>query len=56
MVDVECAWNFFKTTFLSLINKHAPMRKIRVSGKDNPWFNDDIAEIIRETLPGSKLK
>lgn len=39
MADVDLAWNYFKTTFLALINKHAPLRRFRVGGKDNPWFN-----------------
>lgn len=48
MVDVKLAWDFFKTTFLSLIDKHAPLRRFRISGKDNPWFNENISSTIRE--------
>uniref|UniRef100_A0A0E9XRT2 Uncharacterized protein n=1 Tax=Anguilla anguilla TaxID=7936 RepID=A0A0E9XRT2_ANGAN len=48
MADVDLAWNYFKTTFLALINKHAPLRRFRVSGKDNPWFNETISSSIRE--------
>lgn len=47
-LDVELAWNHFKTTFLSLIDNHAALSRLRVSGKDNPWFNDTIATSIRK--------
>ena len=33
---------------MAVIEKHAPLRRLRVSGKDNPWFNDTIAASIRE--------
>lgn len=33
--------------FILLINKHAPFRRYRVRGMDNPWFNDCIATAIR---------
>jgi hypothetical protein len=48
MVDVDLAWNYFQTNFLTLINKHAPIRRLRVRGKDNPWFNKSISSSIRE--------
>ena len=47
MVDVELAW-YFKTTFTQFIDKHAPLRRYRVSGKDNPWINENIANLIRQ--------
>jgi len=37
---VEIAWKYFHDGFLQLINKHAPMRKFRVKGRDNHWFFD----------------
>lgn len=48
MDDVEIAWDYFKKTFLAIIDKHAPFRRYRVRGRDNPWFNDCIATAIRE--------
>ena len=41
-------WNYFKPTFWALINKHAPMRRLRVSGKDSPWFNESLSSSARE--------
>lgn len=48
MDDVELAWNYFKKTFLAIVEKHAPIRRYRVRGRDNLWFNDSIATAIRE--------
>lgn len=48
MDDVELAWNYFKKTFLAIVDKHAPIRRYRVRGRDNPWFNDSIATAVRE--------
>lgn len=45
---MELAWEYFKTIFIQLIDKHAPLRRYRVSGKDNPWFNENLAIIIRQ--------
>src|SRR4029434_2510233 len=39
---------YFKPTFWALINKHAPMRRLRVSGKDSPWFNESLSSSARE--------
>ncbi len=25
--DVDCAWDYFYNSFMSIINKHAPLRK-----------------------------
>ena len=41
-------WECFKTTFIQFIDKHAPLRRYRVCGKDNPWFNENIANLIRQ--------
>lgn len=48
MVDVDLAWNFFKSTFVALINKHAPIRRLGVKGRDNPWFDESIAILIKQ--------
>lgn len=46
--DVNSAWQYFHTSFLKVINKHAPIRKFRVKGRDNPWFTDELSELFRE--------
>ena len=35
--DVELAWKYFYDAFSIIINKHAPLRKFRVKGRNNPW-------------------
>lgn len=34
--DVELEWEYFHTIFLSISNKHVPMKKLRISRRDNP--------------------
>uniref|UniRef100_A0A3B3DM95 Reverse transcriptase domain-containing protein n=2 Tax=Oryzias melastigma TaxID=30732 RepID=A0A3B3DM95_ORYME len=46
--DVEHAWAFFKENFLQIINNHAPFKKCRVKGRENPWFSSDLADMINE--------
>lgn len=46
--DVETAWTFFNEGFTQIINTHAPFRRYRVKGHDNPWFSTELAEIIHE--------
>lgn len=56
MVDVELPWECFKTIFIQFIDKHAPLRRYRPSGKDNPWFNENLVNLIgREIVLGSWL-
>ena len=40
MNDLELAWDYFKKTFLAIIDEHAPIRRYKGRGRDNPWFND----------------
>lgn len=30
----------------NISNKHVPIKKFRVSGRDNPWFSDNLSELI----------
>lgn len=46
--DVEMAWSFFREIFLSITNKHAPVRTYRIKGRENPWFSDELAKLIHE--------
>ena len=41
-------WNTFRSTFVSVANRHAPIIQKRVRGIDNcPWLNKDIKRDIR---------
>lgn len=44
--DVELAWEYFQSIFQSISNKHVPIKKFRISGRDNPWFSDSLSELI----------
>lgn len=46
--DVEIAWVFFRDTFMQIVNRHAPFKKYRVKGHENPWFSSDLADRIHE--------
>ncbi|XP_055755262.1 uncharacterized protein LOC129834369 [Salvelinus fontinalis] len=44
--DVETAWIIFHDAFPQIVNKHAPFRRFRVKGRDNPWFSSELSCII----------
>ncbi len=46
--DVDCAWDYFYNGFMSIINKHAPLKKHRVKHRDNPWFSAALYDLIEE--------
>ena len=46
--DVELAWKYFHDAFTNIINKHAPFRKFRVKGRDNPWFSSQLSSLQQE--------
>ena len=35
-LPIGLAWKFFHDELLKLINKHAPLRKFRIKGRNNP--------------------
>lgn len=45
---VEDAWSFFKTTFSTILNRHAPFIKIRTKNRYSPWFSTELSEMIRQ--------
>lgn len=46
--DVESAWIFFRDSFLQVINRHAPLKRFRVKGRDNPWFSSELGDILHD--------
>ncbi len=46
--DVESAWVYFYDGFISIVNRHAPLKKFCVKGRDNPWFSEALSALIRE--------
>ena len=47
--DVDLAWTYFKGLFMGVLNKHAPLRRFKVKGRDNPWFSDALSSLLHET-------
>ena len=48
MPDSDMALSYFKSLFLDITNKHAPLRKYKVKGRVNPWFTDHLSDKIHE--------
>jgi hypothetical protein len=48
MPDPDMALSYFKSLFLDITNKHAPLRKYKVKGRVNPWFTDHLSDKIHE--------
>ena len=44
--DVETAWSYFYLGFMEIIDRHAPLRKFRVKGRDNPWFSAELSSLL----------
>ncbi|CDR00562.1 unnamed protein product [Oncorhynchus mykiss] len=40
--SVEDAWSFFKSNFLTILDKHAPFKKCRTKNRYSPWFTPDL--------------
>ena len=47
--DVETAWSYFYLGFMKMIDRHAPLRKFRVKGRDNPWFSAELSSLLQCT-------
>jgi hypothetical protein len=45
---VDTAWDYLYITFVLICDKHAPVKTFRISGRDNPWVSDNLAEFIRK--------
>lgn len=46
--DVELAWPYFADLLTTFIDRHAPYKRYRVKGRDNPWFIVELAKLIHE--------
>ena len=51
-------WTEWKTKFLQIVDKHAPIRIKRVRSKNSPWITADLKERMhnRETLKIKAIK
>ena len=44
--DINISWTFFYDSFNEIINKHTPIKKMRLRNRYSPWFNHDLTEQI----------
>ena len=51
--DPNCMWEIWKTLFLEVLNKHAPIQNKKVRSKNVPWITRRIKELI---ISRDKLK
>ena len=53
--EPELELQYFKSLFLDIINKHAPLRKYKIKGRNNPWFSEHATkqQMRREDYPWS---
>ncbi len=45
--SVDDAWNFIYSKVTNVINKHAPLKTIRVKGSHLPWINSDLINLYK---------
>ena len=48
MDDPNEMWDVWKSLFLEVINKHAPMRKRKVKSKSSPWITAELRRKMRK--------
>ena len=46
-VDVNVAWNRFKTVFVNIIDTLAPMKRACLKQRSEPWFDETISNCIK---------
>ena len=46
--DVNMAWCRFKKTLISILDKVAPIKEVRLKQRAKPWMNSEILNDIRE--------
>ena len=56
--DPNALWNDFKTKFLSVADKHAPIRQRRVRSEYKPWLTNEIKQMSyhRDYLKKKSIK
>ena len=47
-LDVNEAWTHFTDLFMPIVDKLAPLKKVRLKQRSEPWFSSEILELIKE--------
>ena len=45
--DVNVKLDLFNQLFLNTLNKHAPIKHIKIRGKSHPFIDDEIKQLIK---------
>ena len=48
MNDPNKMWDVWKSLFLEVVNKHAPMRKGKVKSNSLPWITAELRQKMRK--------
>ena len=54
-LDVNEAWTHFTDLFMPVVDKLAPLKKVRLKQRSEPWFSGGILELIKERDEINKL-
>ena len=54
-LDVNEAWTHFTDLFMPIVVKLAPLKKVRLKQRSEPWFSSEILELIKERDEINKL-
>ena len=55
LAGVNEAWDTFKSKFLGILNKCAPLKEVRIKQQSEPWVNADLLEMIEQRDHNLKL-
>ena len=53
--DVNDAWPIWHSTFMSIINHHAPTKSKRIRGYSLPWLDGEIIKLMRQRDRAHKI-
>ena len=45
-INLDSKWNSFKSKFIEVSNKHAPIQTRRLKTRNNPWVTKDIVQLM----------
>ena len=45
--SVDAEWSYWRTLFLSILDKHAPIVKVRMKKDSLEWIDEDIHKLMR---------
>ena len=46
----DMAWDIFQNLFISICDKHAPFKNMKIPNNPPPWFNDDYLSLRRDLI------